>query len=181
MSDYENIKLEINKEQPLEDIVNVLESKGYGVVNHYLRNHNFIVATVNYCGALNFDYWSENIKLVTLAEIKEMKMTKSFEQVLDQEKNELTEALILFGEGKRVNKTLADLEMNRPEFYKFYEAGQQSKQAEIDELHKRIDDLITSIDWHIEDCELWLSMNKNDYWKGGQLEILKAIKKRFSK
>ena len=62
-----------------------------------------------------------------------------------------------------------------------FKAGQQSKQAEIDLLQKRIDDLITSIDWHIEDCELWLSMNKNDYWKGGQLEILKAIKKRFSK
>ena len=65
-------------------------------------------------------------------------MTKSFEQVLEQEKNELTEALILFGEGKRVNKALADLEMNRPEFYKFYKAGQQSRQKEIDDLHKRI-------------------------------------------
>ena len=108
-------------------------------------------------------------------------MTKTFEQVLDQEKNELTEALILFGEGKRVNKALADLEMNRPEFFKFYEAGYQSKQAEIDNLKKRIEDIITSIDWHIEDCELCLSMNKNDSWKGGQLEILKAIKKRFSK
>ena len=62
-----------------------------------------------------------------------------------------------------------------------FKAGQQSKQAEIDDLQKRIDDLIISIDWHIEDCELWLSMNKNDSWKGGQLEILKAIKKRFSK
>ena len=62
-----------------------------------------------------------------------------------------------------------------------FKAGQQYKQAEIDNLKKRIDDLITSIDWHIEDCELWLSMNKNDSWKGGQLEILKAIKKRFSK
>ena len=62
-----------------------------------------------------------------------------------------------------------------------FKAGQQSKQAEIDNLKKRIDDLIISIDWHIEDCELWLSMNKNDSWKGGQLEILKAIKKRFSK
>ena len=60
-----------------------------------------------------------------------------------------------------------------------FKAGQQSKQAEIDLLQKRIDDLITSIDWHIEDCELWLSMNKNDSWKGGQLEILKAIKKRL--
>ena len=66
-------------------------------------------------------------------------------------------------------------------FTKGYEAGQQSKQAEIDDLKKRIEDIITSIDWHIEDCELWLSMNKNDSWKGGQLEILKAIKKRFSK
>ena len=105
----------------------------------------------------------------------------AFEQVLDQEKNELAEALILFGEGKRVNKALADLEMNRQSFKSFYEAGQKSKQDEVDELRKRIDDLITSIDWHIEDCELWLSMNKNDSWKGGQLEILKAIKKRFSK
>ena len=70
-------------------------------------------------------------------------MTKSFEQVLEQEKNELTEALILFGEGKRVNKALADLEMNRPEFYKFYEAGKQSKQAEIDDLQKAI--------WYIQD------------------------------
>ena len=69
-------------------------------------------------------------------------MAKSFEQVLEQEKNELTEALILFGEGKRVNKALADLEMNRPEFYKFYEAGKQSRQAEIDELQKRIEDAL---------------------------------------
>ena len=105
----------------------------------------------------------------------------NFEDVLDQEKNELIESFLVFGEGKRLNKVLADLEMNRPEFYKFYEAGKQSKQAEIDALKKRIEDIITSIDWHIEDCELWLSMNKNDYWKGGQLEILKAIKKRFSK
>ena len=80
-------------------------------------------------------------------------MTKSFEQVLDQEKNELTEALILFGEGKRVKKALADLEMNRPEFYKFYEAGKQSRQAEIDELQKRIDDCIKAMDDSICDID----------------------------
>ena len=67
--------------------------------------------------------------------------SNTFEQVLDQEKNELTEALILFGEGKRVNKGLADLEMNRPKFYKFYEAGQQSRQVEIDKLQKRVKEL----------------------------------------
>ena len=77
----------------------------------------------------------------------------TFEQVLDQEKNELTEALILFGEEKRANKALADLEMNRPEFYKFYEAGKQSKQAEIDELQKRIDDCIKAMDDSICDID----------------------------
>jgi len=62
----------------------------------------------------------------------------NFEDVLDQEKNELVEAFLVFGEGKRVNKALDGLEMNRPKFYKFYEAGQQSRQKEIDDLHKRI-------------------------------------------
>ena len=61
-------------------------------------------------------------------------MTKTFEQVLDQEKNELTEALILFGEGERVNKALAGLEINRQSFKSFYEAGQQSRQEEINNL-----------------------------------------------
>lgn len=62
----------------------------------------------------------------------------NFEDVLDQEKNELVEAFLVFGEGKRLNKVLADLEMNRPEFYKFNQAGQQSRQKEIDDLQCRI-------------------------------------------
>ena len=61
----------------------------------------------------------------------------NFEDVLDQEKNELIESFLLFGEGKRLNKVLADLEMNRPEFYKFYQAGQQSKQNELKALLSR--------------------------------------------
>lgn len=80
---------------------------------------------------------------------------KTFEQVLDQEKKELTEALIVFGEGKRVSKALADLEMNRPEFYKFYEAGQQSRQAEIDELNLKINRLIYSEENIARSCEGW--------------------------
>ena len=90
----------------------------------------------------------------------------TFEQVLDQEKNELTEALILFGEGERVNKALADLEMNRPEFYKFYEAGQQSKQAEIDNLKKRIDDAL-------EKCKTGIRKQGGDYY----LELIEGILK----
>lgn len=67
----------------------------------------------------------------------------NFEQVLDQKKKDLTEALILFGEGKRVNKVLVDLEKNRPEFYEFYqsgfETGQQSKSGEVDALKRSLD------------------------------------------
>ena len=104
-----------------------------------------------------------------------------FDTVFKQFKDNTKPMCELMGCPELVEDFIVDVEINRQSFKSFYEAGQQSKQAEIDDLKKRIDDLITSIDWHIEDCELWLSMNKNDSWKGGQLEILKAIKKRFSK
>ena len=58
----------------------------------------------------------------------------TFEDVVDQEKNELIEAFLVFGEGKRLNKVLVDLEKNRPELYKFYTAGQHSKQDELKAL-----------------------------------------------
>ena len=104
-----------------------------------------------------------------------------FDTLFKQFKDNTKPMCELMGCPELAEDFIVDVEINRQSFKSFYEAGQQSRQAEIDELQKRIDDLITSIDWHIEDCELWLSMNKNDYWKGGQLEILKAIKKRFSK
>ena len=104
-----------------------------------------------------------------------------FDTVFKQFKDNTKPMCELMGCPELVEDFIVDVEINRQSFKSFYEAGQQSRQAEIDLLQRRIDDLITSIDWHIEDCELWLSMNKNDYWKGGQLEILKAIKKRFSK
>ena len=104
-----------------------------------------------------------------------------FDTVFKQFKDNTKPMCELMGCPELVEDFIVDVEINRQSFKSFYEAGQQSKQAEIDNLKKRIEDILTSIDWHIEDCELWLSMNKNDSWKGGQLEILKAIKKRFSK
>ena len=95
---------------------------------------------------------------------------KTFEQVLDQEKNELTEALILFGEGKRVRKALVDLEMNRPEFYKFYEAGKQARQAEIAELQKRIDDAL-------EKCKTGIRKQGGDSY----LELIEGVLKGDTK
>ena len=106
---------------------------------------------------------------------------REFDTVFKQFNDNTKPMCELMGCPELVEDFIVDVEINRQSFKSFYEAGQQSKQAEIDNLQKRIEDIITSIDWHIEDCELWLSMNKNDSWKGGQLEILKAIKKRFSK
>ena len=103
----------------------------------------------------------------------------NFDNVFKQFKDNTKPMCELMGCPELVEDFIVDVEINRQSFKSFYEAGQQSKQAEIDNLQKRIEDIITSIDWHIEDCELWLSMNKNDSWKGGQLEILKAIKKRL--
>ena len=70
----------------------------------------------------------------------------TFEDVLDKEKNELIESFLVFGEGKRLNKVLADLEKNRAELYKFYQAGQQSKQEEIDQLKSKINEVLSFID-----------------------------------
>ena len=104
---------------------------------------------------------------------------EGFDTVFKQFKDNTKPMCELMGCPELVEDFIVDVEINRQSFKSFYEAGQQSKQAEIENLKKRIEDIITSIDWHIEDCELWLSMNKNDSWKGGQLEILKAIKKRL--
>lgn len=122
-------------------------------------------------------------------------MTKTFEQVLDQEKNELTEALILFGEGRRVNKALADLEMNRPELYKFYEAGQQSRQVETELLEKEIietqeflnnqncikqaevNELQKRIDEALEKCYTGIRKQGGDYY----LELIEGILKGDTK
>ena len=70
----------------------------------------------------------------------------NFEKVFDEHKEDLTQALVFFGEGDRVNKLLVDEERKRPDYYKFYEkgyeAGQESKQQEIDELKDKLQKLL---------------------------------------
>lgn len=78
---------------------------------------------------------------------------RSFEDSLNAHKSELTEALIVFGEHKRVGKALAELETQRPEFYKFYKDGQESRQNEVDELQKRLDDLTQVVEELLEEMK----------------------------
>ena len=60
--------------------------------------------------------------------------------------------------------------MNRPEFYKFYEAGKQSLQAELDLLQKRIDDAL-------EKCRTGIRKQGDDYY----LELVEGILKGDTK
>ncbi|TCM62329.1 hypothetical protein EC844_12557 [Acinetobacter calcoaceticus] len=66
----------------------------------------------------------------------------SFEDILDKEKNNTAQALFSFGEGKRVGRALDELEANRPEFYRFYKAGQKSK---ADQMQAKIDRLMADL------------------------------------
>lgn len=84
-------------------------------------------------------------------------MMRSFEDSLNAHKSELTEALIFFGEHKRVNKVLAEVEMQRPDFYKFYKDGQESRQTGVDELKcelKRINLWYSNVKLQLENKEI---------------------------
>ena len=59
----------------------------------------------------------------------------------------------LMGCPELVEDFIVDVEINRQSFKSFYEAGQQSRQAEIDLLQKRIDDCIKAMDDSICDID----------------------------
>ena len=65
----------------------------------------------------------------------------SFDDAINNHKKVLTESLVNFDEGQRVRKILLDVDSNSADYEYYFHAGQQSKQGEIDELQKRIDDL----------------------------------------
>ena len=72
-----------------------------------------------------------------------------FEDVLDKFKDDLTEALVACGEAHRVHKILSDVEMNREDFFHFYEKGRESCQDRLDKVlaivKKYIDDVLKTL------------------------------------
>ena len=71
-----------------------------------------------------------------------------FEDVLDKYKDDLVEALVASGEAHRVHKILSDVEMNREDFFHFYEEGCEKIQDRLDKVlavvKKYIDDVSCS-------------------------------------
>ena len=76
-----------------------------------------------------------------------------FDTVFKQFKDNTKPMCELMGCPELVEDFIVDVEINRQSFKSFYEAGQQSKQAEIDELQKRIDDCIKAMDDSICDID----------------------------
>ena len=71
-------------------------------------------------------------------------MTKSFDDAVSKHKNNLIENLSQFNEAHRARGLLMDIESNKSDYEYYFNAGQQSKQDEVDELQKRIDGALKS-------------------------------------
>ena len=78
---------------------------------------------------------------------------REFDTVFKQFNDNTKPMCELMGCPELVDDFIVDVEINRQSFKSFYEAGQQSKQAEIDNLKKRIDDCIKAMDDSICDID----------------------------
>jgi len=97
-------------------------------------------------------------------------MTKSFDGAVTHHKNNLIENLSQFHEGYRVRGLLMDIESNKSDYEYYFNTGEQSRQAEIDELQKRIDDAL-------EKCNTGIRKQGGDYY----LELVEGILKGNTK
>lgn len=86
-----------------------------------------------------------------------------FEEVLQHHKDSLTNNLIAFGEGHRLNRMHKEIDNDAVSYRYYFEAGQQSQQAKVEELQKRVEALIQK--YKDEDRELKLI----DEWEQSQI------------
>ena len=93
-----------------------------------------------------------------------------FDTVFKQFKDNTKPMCELMGCPELVEDFIADVEINRQSFKSFYEAGQQSRQAEIDSLQKRIDEAL-------EKCYTGIRKQGGDYY----LELVEGILKGDTK
>ncbi|HFG6946223.1 hypothetical protein U2F15_02330 [Acinetobacter baumannii] len=64
-----------------------------------------------------------------------------FQEALQQHKVNLTKSLSEFGEGHRLNRLHKEIDSNAADYEYYFNAGQQSQQAKVEELQKRVDSL----------------------------------------
>ena len=93
-----------------------------------------------------------------------------FDTVFKQFKDNTKPMCELMGCPELIEDFIVVVEINRQSFKSFYEAGQQSKQAEIDDLKKRINDAL-------EKCYTGIRKQGGDYY----LELVEGIIKGDTK
>lgn len=92
---------------------------------------------------------------------------KSFDDAVSKHKNNLIENLSQFNEGHRVRGLLMDIESNKSDYEYYFNAGQQSKQAEVDELREMVRRLVDNTIVAVDDA---LENQANDLLKGDSHE-----------
>lgn len=61
-----------------------------------------------------------------------------FEEALQQHKDNLSKNLSEFGEGHRLNRMHREIDSKAADYEYYFNAGQQSQQAKVEELQKRV-------------------------------------------
>ena len=69
------------------------------------------------------------------------KLIIEFNKKFDKQKQELIDGFKALGEEKRLPKVLATIEGEQPTYKDYFKAGWQSRQAEVEEKDKRIEEL----------------------------------------
>ena len=72
MKEFKNLKIEVNAEQPLDEIVNELERLGFVCDGNHPNDCKFIYTVGDGTFAMYGFEFNGNYKLTTLSELKEM-------------------------------------------------------------------------------------------------------------
>lgn len=100
-----------------------------------------------------------------------------FDIVFKQFKDNTKPMCELMGCPELVDDFIVDVELNRQSFKSFYEAGQQSKQKEIDELNLTIKRLLTSEEDIARGCKHWRDSHRElDERVGYILKVCEDLK-----
>ena len=95
-----------------------------------------------------------------------------FEDVLDKYKDDLTETFVASGEAHRVHKILSDVEMNREDFFHFYDEGRESSQESVINTQEKLDKVLAVVNKYIDDVSCSHPMSQFEL---GVLEVASEI------
>ncbi len=97
-----------------------------------------------------------------------------FEEALQQHKDNLTKNLLGFGEWHRLNRMHKDIDSNAADYEYYFNAGQQSQQAKVEELQKRLDRALKETQYALQYVEEDMRGN-HEFLQMAMIRTFKAI------